>query len=175
MTSQSLQICRSRLTVLFLKGDYFVIYTFFPIFAAICYALAYILDERILEKINVATFMLVTTIIGLPFSIGIVLFLRKFKNEQIMIEPFYDFKFLMVVIFAFSLGIIGFLFTLFSLQKTNAVYTSFAEISYPLFTVLILFLFFGARQFNPTILLGGTLVLLGSFILIYGQSKIVKP
>ncbi len=148
-----------------------MIYALFPIFAAICYALAYIFDEKALEKVNVATLMLSITGIGLPLSLAAVFILAKTKGESVDFSFLSDSKLLAYIVFGALLGTLGFLFTLFAIQKTSASYTAFAEISYPLFTVLFLFLFFGARHFDWSLLLGGGLVLLGSIVLIYGQMR----
>ena len=148
-----------------------MIYVFFPVFAAICYGLAIIYDEKALETVNVATLVLFSTVMGIPLGIATAFALSKAKNQS------FNFDFLhqpTVTLYA-TLGLvlvqIAVVFTLFAIQKTSASYTAFAEISYPFFTILFLVLFFGVRQFNWSILFGGGLVLLGSFILIYGQMR----
>lgn len=148
-----------------------MIYAFFPIFAAICYAFAYIFGERVLEQLNVTSLMFANIFIGTAISILIVGLLVFLKKEPIQIDALKDPHLLSHVLLVAVLSSVGFFFTLFALQNTSASYTAFAEISYPLFTVLFLFLFFGIRQFDWSLLLGGGLVMLGSFILIYSRMR----
>ena len=148
-----------------------MIYALFPILAAICYALAYIFSEQAMEKVSVSLLMLITMIINIPLTLLIIFILHKFKGESISIDFWHDKPLLFYIIFTGIFGMAGYFFTLFAVQNTSASYAAFAEISYPLFTVLFLFLFFGVRHFDWSLLLGGGLVLLGSFVLIYGQMR----
>jgi len=148
-----------------------MIYVFLPVFAAIFYALTYIFLEKTMDKINLSTMLTVTTGIGTLAWICVISVLIFIKKQPFQLELLKDTSLLFYLLPASLLGTLGYLFTLYAVKNTSASYTAFAEISYPLFTVLFLFLFFGVRQFDWSLLLGGGLVLLGSFILIYGQMR----
>ncbi len=143
-----------------------MIYAFFPIIAAIFYGMAYPFIEKSMESINVATYIFWSGIVSAIAG----LLLWQFKNEPISLSFLSEkMSIIAMVLAAIILPTLGWLLTIYSVKTTSAGYTVFAEISYPLFTLLFLFLFFGVRHFDWSILAGGALVMLGSFILIYGQ------
>lgn len=148
-----------------------MIYALFPVIAAMCYAVAFIFDEKVLEKVSIPSVMVLSALIHLPVGIGTAIFLSKITNTPISFSVWQDKITLMQFLIALATTSLGITLTLFALQKTNAVYTSFAEISYPLFVVLFLAIFFGQRQFDLSVLIGGGLIFVGSFVLIYSQSK----
>lgn len=151
-----------------------MIYALFPILAAMCYASAYIFGEKVLQKTNMASMLLLTAPLGFLTWLAAIWFLNKYQNQSLNFSSFNNKQTLFFAVAISVLGTLGYIFTLFSLQKVSATYTATAEVSYPLFTILFLWLFFGEKQFDLSILCGGLLVLLGSFTLIYGQIKITK-
>ena len=142
-----------------------MLYIAFPIIAAMFYGLAYAAGEKALKLINISTYMLMGWILGIP----ILLFLTKIKGEPISFEFAQNPKDLWFIVIAVIAPNLGWLFTLYAVQKTNASYTAFAEISYPLFTILFLFVLFGIKHFDWHLLIGGTFVMVGSFLLVLGQ------
>lgn len=95
----------------------------------------------------------------------------KLKGEPLSFTFLESKSALAIVLTAVIAPTLGWVFTMFAIKTTSATYASFAEISYPLFTLIFLFAFFGLRTIDWTIILGGALIMLGSFIMIYGQSK----
>ena len=148
-----------------------MIYLFFPIFAATIYALTYIYSEKVLEVSNAASLLVVQIVVGTLAWFGIIAGLVFYNKQSLNFTALQEPKLLIFAVLSGILGSLGFVFTLFAVQKVSASYTAFAEISYPLFTILFLFLFFGLRHFDWSLLFGGVLIMLGSFILIYGQTR----
>ncbi|MCK5284157.1 MAG: EamA family transporter [Alphaproteobacteria bacterium] len=142
-----------------------MLYASFPIIAAVCYGLCFAFTQKLLESVNVATYIF----LGGVASVFIALGLSKFKHEPISLSFMEDKYLLIVALIAVLVPSIGWLLTMYAIKNISASYAAFAEISYPLFTILFLFLFFGVRHFDWSILVGGGLVMFGSFILIYGQ------
>ena len=142
-----------------------MIYAFFPIVAAMFYGLAFAFTESALKLTNVATYM----IVSLGVLILTVFGLMYIKGEKA------DFAFaknpadLAIVLVAVTAPALGWLLTTYGIKNVNASFAAFAEISYPLFTILFLFLFFGQRAFDWTTLVGGLLILTGSSVLVLGQ------
>jgi len=56
-----------------------------------------------------------------------------------------------------------------AIAGSNATLASLIEISYPIFVVIIAFLFFNENHITPYVLLGGALVMIGTGIVIYGS------
>lgn len=143
-----------------------MIYAYFPIIAAMVYGLSFAFAEKALKITNTSTYMLFCCLSGL---ITVMAFMAV-KREGLSFTFLNNKQDLMAMIFAVATPWIGWLFTVYAIKNTSAAYAAFAEISYPLFTVLCLILFFGVRQFDWHVLLGGAFILLGSFILVWGQS-----
>lgn len=147
-----------------------MIYAFLPLGAAMLYGLAFALMERVLQVTNVFTYMLMGGILFLPM-IGLLSILKK---EPIDFGFLHDKSQLFMVFVAVVAPSLGWLLTAYTIKNVNASYAAFAEISYPLFTVLFAFLLLGVRQFDWHVLAGGALILIGSSVLVYGQLKL-KP
>ncbi|MFK7840291.1 MAG: EamA family transporter [Bdellovibrionales bacterium] len=144
-----------------------MIYAFFPIFAAMFYGLAFAFTEKALKLTNLATYMALSAIAGI-IVMGVYI---KLKGDPLSFDFAFDKTSLVIVLTAVTAPTLGWVFTMFAIKTTSASYASFAEISYPLFTLLFLFIFFGLRTIDWTIILGGALIMAGSFIMVYGQTK----
>jgi len=149
-----------------------MIYAFFPIFAAMFYGLAFAFTEKALKLTSISTYMALSAAMGVVVM-GIFI---KLKSETLSFEFLNNKTSAAIVLTAILAPTLGWVFTMFAIKTTSASYAAFAEISYPLFTVAFLFVFFGLRGIDWTILVGGALIMLGSGLLIYGQSKgVSKP
>lgn len=145
---------------------------FLPLLAAACYGLGYVFLERASSSVSLSTFLL----LSIPFEILVILMMHITKagevNFSFLNGLFQNSSLLWTIILAVILPTIGWVFTIYAVQNVSATYTAFAEISYPLFTVVFLAGFFGVKQFNAPILLGGLLILIGSALLVYGQLRL---
>ncbi len=141
---------------------------FLPIIAAMFYGLSFAFTEKAMKIINVSTYLFWG---GVLAFVSCVL-LMKFKNESLMFDMGASWANFWIVTVAVTAPSIGWVFTIYAIKNINASYAAFAEISYPLFTLLFLFIFFGLRSLDWTVFLGGTFIMLGSFIMVWGQMKI---
>ena len=132
------------------------------------YGLAFAFAEKALNLINISTFLVINAFATFVIASTFVLLRgQPLSLEGATSNP----KNLAIIGIAIVAPTLGWLFTMFAIKTTSASYAAFAEISYPLFTVLFLFLFFGLRSLDWTILLGGALIMSGSFLMIWGQSR----
>lgn len=142
-----------------------MIYAFFPIVAAILYGLGFSLMDRALQVTNVITFMLVDLLIAIPLILALI----KISGEPLSWEFLNNKTDIAILVAAVAIPTIGWFLTAYTVKNISAGYAAFAEVSYPLFTIIFLFLIFGIRNFDWHLLLGGMLVVTGSFILVLGQ------
>ena len=141
---------------------------FLPIIAAAFFGLGYAFSEKALQTMNVATYMLVGSVFGLLIAVG----LSYFRSEPFSLTFANDKITFLQGVVAVLAPALGWVFTVYAIQHISASYAAFAELSYPLFALLFLFLFFGVRHFDWWLLAGGALVMAGSFLLVYGQTKL---
>jgi drug/metabolite transporter (DMT)-like permease len=144
-----------------------MVYVFLPFLSAALYGLSYVLLEKLLKSVSMLTYML-TSCLCMLVVVGVYALLRP---DQLSIAFIHDKKILLMFLASIFIGIAGWVGTLIGLQNTSASYVAFAEISYPLFTLLFLYVLFGEQQFNLQSLLGGALVLMGSVVLVMGRIK----
>ena len=142
-----------------------MIYAFFPLLAAMFYGIAFAFTESALKVTNIATYMLISCGLLAITVVGLL----KIKGESLKFDFLQNNADTWLVLVAVAAPSIGWLFTTYAIKNVNASYAAFAEISYPLFTVLALFLFFGLRSLDWSVAVGGLLILAGSSILIMGQ------
>lgn len=142
-----------------------MIYVLFPILAAVCYGLAFAATERALTLTSASTYLLLSAIPGFIFVAGLI----AVKGEKLSWAFLENRGDVIIVAVAAIAPALGWLFTTYAIKNVNASYAAFAEISYPLFTLLFLFLFFGIKHFDWYVLVGGAFVMTGSFLLVFGQ------
>lgn len=135
------------------------------------YGLAFAFTEKAMSSINVATYIFWVAALEMALALG----LMKFKTESFSWAFLQNKTDTTIVFIAVAAPALGWLFTTYAIKNTSATYAAFAEISYPLFALLFLFLFFGLRTVDWTILLGGGLIMAGSLIMVYGQTALKQP
>ncbi|MGH1398050.1 MAG: EamA family transporter [Alphaproteobacteria bacterium] len=143
------------------------IYLFFPIFAAMFYGLAFAFTEKALKLTNVSTYLAISIVSGALIMLAFI----KLKGEPLNFDFVKNKSTLAIVLTSVIAPSLGWIFTTFAIKTTSASYAAFAEISYPLFTVLFLFTFFGLRAIDWTTIAGGLLIMTGSFLMIWGKTK----
>lgn len=142
-----------------------MVYILLPFISAAFYGLSYVLLEKLLQSVSLLTFMF-TSCFCMVITVGIF---SAFRPDMISLDFVQDKKVLLMFAAAILVGIAGWIGTLIGLQNSSATYVAFAEISYPIFTILFLFLLFGEFQFTWHSLLGGILILAGSVVLVLSQ------
>ena len=144
-----------------------MIYAFFPIIAAMFYGLAFAATEKALSYTSITTIM----ILGSAFGICVVSGLMFIKNEPPSFSFLNDKTGTALVATAVIAPAFGWLLTNYAIKNINSSYAAFAEVSYPLFTILFLFLLFGIRHFDWHVIVGGIMVIAGSVVLVLGQLR----
>jgi drug/metabolite transporter (DMT)-like permease len=143
-----------------------MVYAFLPFMSAALYGLGYILIEKMLKGVPVLAYMVVNSLL---FSI-ILVTIYLFRREQTSFEFLSDKKALALFLLTLAVNATAWVITLLSLKNNNATYTAFAEISYPLFTVLFLFIVFGvAQEWTWQSVLGSVLIFGGSVLLVFSH------
>lgn len=56
-----------------------------------------------------------------------------------------------------------------AIHASNATYASLIEISYPVFVAIFAFLIFKENHFNPSIIIGGLMIMVGSGIIVWNN------
>lgn len=140
---------------------------FFPFIAALFYGLGYVLLERTLHHFTIVSFLLMNGMMGIIVALSLWIL----KRDTFLTGVPFDKNMLAFFVLAGLVPSLGWLFTIYSVKSTSAVYAAMGEISYPLFTLLFAFLLFGVRSWSLTTLLGGGIIMIGSFILVYGQMR----
>ncbi len=136
-----------------------------PIFAAMFYGMGFALMDRALQATNVVTYMILGALISFPL-VGILAYT---KREKVSFEFINSWQDIALVIAAVLAPALGWFLTAYTIKNIGGAYAAFAEVSYPLFTILFLFAFFGIKNFDWHLLVGGCMIILGSFILVMGQ------
>jgi len=144
-----------------------MISAFFPFIAAMFYGIGFVLIERTMHQFTVLSFLFLNGVMGLVVALTVWLV----KREAFLTGQSFDKTTLLFFIGAALAPAMGWLLTIYSVKNASAVYAAMGEISYPFFTVLFAFLLFGMRGWGWSTLLGGALIILGSFILVYGQIR----
>lgn len=140
-----------------------------PFVAAMCYGIGYVLIERVVGiHINTATFYAINTVI----CILVLLWFVFWQGESVDFKTFSSAtaQTWLLIIMAAAIPCLGWVFTIYAIRHTSAVFTAFAETSYPIFTMAFGFLLFGIRQVNPATIIGGVIIFMGAVIMVYGQN-----
>ena len=145
-----------------------MLYALIPFLSAAFYGLGYVLLERVLKSsVNILTYMVCSNIIFTCILAVIAIIRRADFQPSKLFEGNAMWLFLGSVL----VNVAGWIITLNSLQKNTAVYTAFAEISYPLFSILFVAVLFGVRNFGWQSMLGSALIFAGSVLLVMAQSS----
>lgn len=133
--------------------------------AAAIYGLGFVFMERAMQTTSAATFMLVNTLTGMLLITALLLT----RVETITWQALSHRETLLYLLAGAAAPALGWVLTIYGVKHISAAYATAGEVSYPLFTVLFLFLFFGVRNFDWTVLVGGGLIIAGAAILLSGQ------
>lgn len=143
-------------------------YLLFPFISAALYGLSYVLIERIMTTVNVTTFM----VLGCFTGVIMTTLLWIIKGETLTLAPLSGKPAIIAfLIMALLSSYMAWMTSNFAIRETSALYTSMGEVSYPIFTLIFAYLIFGTKNWDPMMLVGGGLVLVGSFVMVYARSK----
>lgn len=129
--------------------------------AAVLWGISYALSEHLLQKKGIppSFLVLVEASIVIPFYILLARTLGTFKEG--LSATFADKNTLFLTLAMGACAMMGNYLIVLSVSLKNATLTSFIEISYPLFTILFVWLFFKEVQLNGATLIGAGLIISG--------------
>jgi len=148
--------------------DIKTIAVFLPFLAGALYGLTYAVNGKILGPINAPTYLLVYCGIGILTALALHM-VSPLKIDFSFVQQEHMSKWLLVSIVA---SLLAFMAMLLSIPLTSAVYTAAGEISYPLFTALFTYFIFQSREWSWSTVVGGLLIMTGSFIVVTGKLKV---
>ena len=142
--------------------------TLAPFLNAVLYGLYYALLERIYQKMTLSTVVLISAIT----SMAMLVVLTGMKLVPLDFSFTRDKQSLMLVFAAQGVSICVTVLMYIAIRYTSATYLAFGELGYPLFVALFAYLLFGNKEFGWHVTAGGSLILIGCAILLYGRTKI---
>jgi drug/metabolite transporter (DMT)-like permease len=138
---------------------------YLPVMGAVLWAIAYAVNARNYEEITVPTGLI---------AHGLAIVTAGFLTHWILKTPI-DFTpfFAHPEKFWFWLApaavVFASMFLHLSLKMNSASYTGLAEMLYVIFIPIFAYLFFGHKELNLSMLIGGALMLVGVGFVFYGQ------
>lgn len=129
--------------------------------AAIMWGLAYVLAEELIQRRGVPPSFLIfiEAFVAIPLYIILAQTIGGFKEG--IVATFSQTSTTVMVFLLGFLVMLGNFLIVQSVAEKNATMTSFIEISYPLFTVLFVWMFFGKFDLNVGTIIGAFLIMSG--------------
>lgn len=125
----------------------------------------YVIAEKILKKISPASLMFFELLFA---AIAVFLFSllsgKLTKDISIVTHSRQTGIYLLFGILTFALANV---LSFYAIQAKNATLASLIEVSYPLFIVIIAWVLFRENALNISVLIGGSLIFTGIFIIFY--------
>lgn len=141
---------------------------FLPFLGAMLYGFNYAILGSILKSMSIATFMFYNLIVSTFFTAAIIWFDRANLNTtQLASEP----KTIALLVAGMAAAWCAWLITTMVIKHVNPTYAAIGEIAYPVFVPLFAWLMFRDKQWDTPTIIGGTLVFLGLFIIVFTKAK----
>lgn len=138
---------------------------YLPIFAAIGWGAFYAINARNYDVITVPTGLMAQ---GLSL-LGAALFTALVMKSPVDITPFFDHPDKAWLWSVVGIGIFASSALHLSLKYNSATYTGLVEILYVILIPFFAYLFFGQKQLNPSMMIGGALMLVGAVVVMIGR------
>ena len=136
-----------------------------PLVSAIFWGLCYATFERSLAHVSVATYMVAGGIVSILIAYPVA----KFSQQPIDFSPLKGKEALIVFIVALASAQIAALATNFATYHVHSTYAAIGEISYPMFTMIFMYVLFQVNYFNWWTMIAMILITAGVVLLIYGE------
>lgn len=140
---------------------------YLPFLNAILYGLYYAFLQEMYGRLSLSTILLTN---GALFILTAVT-AKIFRWDNISFGALREGSALWVFIGLVVLSTILTATHYIALKNTSATYMAFAEISYPLFVPLFTYLLFNRTELSSSLLLGGGLILVGSYVIARGGAQ----
>lgn len=139
-----------------------------PFLGAMLYGFNYAILGSVLKSMSIGTFMFYNLIVSTIFTAAIIWFDRANLNtKQIVTEP----KTIALLVAGMAAAWCAWLITTMVIKHVNPTYAAIGEIAYPVFVPLFAWLMFRDKQWDTATIIGGALVFLGLFVIVYSKAK----
>lgn len=134
---------------------------FYAIGAAVLWGASYAISEELLQRRGIPPSFLIfmEAFIAIPLYMVLVQTFGGFKAG--IVATFSSYQTVLLVLVMGGCFMLGNFLIMLSVAEKNATLTSFIEISYPLFTILFVWMFFGKFDLNIYSGIGAFLVMSG--------------
>lgn len=137
-----------------------------PFAASILWAICYAYMEDGLQGMSIATMTFFTSLAGVFTALFII---PALGGEGVSIKPLLNKRLLFALIMVIITARLADYVVIYATQNISATYAAFAEVAYPVFIPIVIFLIFGHNQISTHTLIGGALVLAGIYTLFTGE------
>ena len=139
-----------------------------PIFAALLWGLSYSIYGQVLKTISVPTLMVYVALANIGSALA---FSAITGNKISLTSPFVNPELGLLLILVIISGASAWLIMLNVVKFVSPTYAAFGEVAYPLFVPIFSYLIFRRNEFDWGTILGGLLVMIGLFIMVYFKGK----
>ena len=139
-----------------------------PFLGAMLYGFNYAILGSVLKSMSIGTFMFYNLIVSTFFTAAIIWFDRANLNtKQIVTEP----KTIALLVAGMAAAWCAWMITTLVIKHVNPTYAAIGEIAYPVFVPLFAWLMFRDKQWDGATIIGGALVFLGLFVIVYSKAR----
>ena len=139
-----------------------------PFLGAMLYGFNYAILGSVLKSMSIGTFMFYNLIVSTVFTAVIIWFDRANLNtKQIMTEP----KTIALLVAGMAAAWCAWMITTLVIKHVNPTYAAIGEIAYPVFVPLFAWWMFRDKQWDTATIIGGVLVFLGLFVIVYSKAR----
>ncbi len=141
---------------------------FLPFLGAMLYGFNYAILGSVLKSMSIATFMFYNLIVSTFFTAAIIWFDHANLNvRQIETEP----KTIALLVAGMAAAWCAWMITTVVIKHVNPTYAAIGEIAYPVFVPLFAWLMFRDKQWDMPTVIGGALVFMGLFIIVFTKAR----
>ena len=149
------------------------IYLFLPLLSATLYGLSYAVLGVALKQVSFATFIFYQALMNIIMASVLIYWKRadlKFLSLSEM-GAGEGGRILLLIILASVAGWIAWISSTYTMKTVNPTYAAIGEIAYPIFVPIFAYLIFKDKQWDMATITGGTIVMIGLFIMIYFKAR----
>lgn len=134
---------------------------YYALISAILFGLLYASTEQIVKFIDIKTYLIIYCLFSLVFltTIGLI------DNSLIKDATNSEIPFFYILVSCIS-GLVASFLSIYAMKQTNAVNVAILEITYPIYTLLFVYLITGKNHLTLNILFGGLLIGAGTLIVV---------
>lgn len=137
-----------------------------PFTASILWAICYAYMEDGLQGMSIATMTFFTSLAGIFTALFII---PALGGESVNIKPLFNKRILFALIMVILTARLADYVVIYATQNISATYAAFAEVAYPVFIPIVIFVLFGQNQISTHTIIGGALVIAGIYTLFTGE------